>query len=155
LSAILAGLALGGLQRDLWSYSESFAGGPFLSRARVEMGSRFQAALVDGRHHSTLHAFFLAAKESGFTEFELQFVTSPKGRIEFCISPRGHSEMSAKFDVRGNTVRVAASEASVVPADETDVNYRGTRSGEEPVHSIVPQPSLSATTIGRASRTPQ
>ena len=28
-----------------------------------------------------LHAFFLAAKESGYTEFELQLVTSPKGRI--------------------------------------------------------------------------
>jgi hypothetical protein len=100
------------------------------------MSSRSQAArrLMDG-HHSTLHAFFLAAKESGFTEFELQFVTSPKGRVELCISPREHSEMSAKFEVRGNTVRAAPSEASVVPAEETDVgiNYGGTRSGEEPV----------------------
>ena len=89
---------------------------------------------MDG-HHSTLHAFFLAAKESGCTEFELQLVTSPKGKIEFCISPRGHSEMSVKFDVRGNTVRAAPSEASAVPIDDADVriDYGGTRSGEEPV----------------------
>ena len=94
---------------------------------------------MDG-HHSTLHAFFLAAKESGYTEFRLQLVTSSKGRVELCISPREHSEMSAKFDVRGNMVRAVLSEASVVPADETDVgindvgiNYGGTRSGEEPV----------------------
>jgi hypothetical protein len=94
-------------------------------------------------HHSTLHAFFLAAKESGYTEFELQLVTSPKGRVEFCISPRKHSEMSAKFELRGNMVRAAASGASVVPADDTDVrinydtdvriNYGGTRSGEAPL----------------------
>jgi len=98
------------------------------------MSNRSQAAqqLRNG-HYSTLHAFFLAAKESGCTEFELQLGTSPKGRIEFHISPRGHSEMSAKFDVRGNTVRTAVSEASVVPGDDTDVNYGGTRSGEEPV----------------------
>ena len=100
------------------------------------MSSSFQAAqrLMDG-HHSTLHAFFLAAKESGFTEFELQLVASPKGRIELCISPREHSEMSAKFEVRGNTVRAAPSEASVVPVDDADVRieYGGTRSGEEPV----------------------
>src|SRR4029453_17843562 len=105
-------------------------------KQRVEMSSRSQAArrLMDG-HHSTLHAFFLAAKESGYTEFELQLVASPKGRIELCISPREHSEMSVKFDVRGNTVRAAPREASVVPADERDVrtNYRGTRSGEAPV----------------------
>jgi hypothetical protein len=97
------------------------------------MSSSSQAARDS--HHSTLHAFFLAAKESGYTEFELQVVTTPKGRVELCISPREHSEMSAKFEVRGNTVRAAPSEASVVPADETDVrvNYGGTRSGEEPV----------------------
>jgi hypothetical protein len=117
--------------------SMSFAKEHFLtSRQRVEMSSRSQAAqrLIDG-HHSTLHAFFLAAKENGYAEFELQFVTSPKGRMEFCIHPREHSEMSAKFEVRGNAVRAAPSEASVVPADETDVgiNYGGTRSGEEPV----------------------
>jgi hypothetical protein len=90
--------------------------------------------LMDG-HHSTLHAFFLAAKESGCTEFELHLVTSPKSKIEFCISPRGHSEMSVKFDVRGNTVRAAPSEASAVPIDDADVriDYGGTRSGEEPV----------------------
>jgi hypothetical protein len=85
-------------------------------------------------HPSTFHAFFLAAKENGYKDFELQLVTSPKGRIEFCISPRGHSEMTAKFDVRGNTVRVALSEASVVPIDEdVRIDYGGTRSGEEPV----------------------
>ena len=69
------------------------------------MSNRSQAAqlLMDG-HHSTLHAFFLAANESGYTEFRLQLVTSSKGRVELCISPREHSEMSAKFDVRGNMV---------------------------------------------------
>jgi hypothetical protein len=41
--------------------------------------------------------------------------------------------MSAEFDVRGNTVRTAVSDASVVSGDDTDVNYGGTRSGEEPV----------------------
>ena len=103
------------------------------------MSNKSQAVqrLMDG-HYSTLHAFFLAAKESGHTEFRLQLVTSSKGRVKLCISPREHSEMSAKFDVRGNMVRAVLkvlSEASVVPADETDVgiNYGGTRSGEEPV----------------------
>ena len=80
-------------------------------------------------HHSTLHAFFLAAKESGYTEFELRLLTSPKGRVEFCMSPREHSEISANFEVRG--VRTAASDASVVLAEDTRViNYGGTRSGE-------------------------
>ena len=100
------------------------------------MSNRSQAALqLANGHYSTLHAFFLAAKESGYTEFELQLGTSPKGRIEFCISPRGHSEMSAKFDVLGNTVRAVVSEVSVVPIDDADVrlDYGGTRSGEEPV----------------------
>ena len=100
------------------------------------MSNRSQTALQSKNgHYSTLHAFFLAAKESECTEFELQLVSSPKGRIEFCICPRGHSEMSAKFDVRGNTVRVAVSDASVVPVDDSDVriDYGGTRSGEEPV----------------------
>jgi hypothetical protein len=94
-----------------------------------------RSGLRQDTHHSTLHAFFLAAKEVGYTEFELRLVTSPRGRIEFCISPREHSEMSAKFEVRGNTVRAAPSEASNVQADETDVgiNYGGTRSGEGPV----------------------
>jgi len=100
------------------------------------MSNGSQAAqLLRDDHHSTLHAFFLAAKESGCTEFELHLVTSPKSKIEFCISPRGHSEMSVKFDVRGNTVRAAPSEASAVPIDDADVriDYGGTRSGEEPV----------------------
>src|SRR6187549_3602390 len=99
------------------------------------MSNGSQAAqLLRDDHHSTLHAFFLAAKESGYTDFELQLVTSPKGRIEFCISPREHSQMSAKFEVRGNTVRAPASEAIVIPADEdVRIEYGGTRSGEEPV----------------------
>ena len=106
------------------------------STQRIEMSNRSQTALQSRNgHYSTLHAFFLAAKESECTEFELQLGTSPKGRIEFCISPRGRSEMRAKFDVRGNTVRAVVSEVSVVPVDDTDVriDYGGTRSGEEPV----------------------
>jgi hypothetical protein len=112
------------------------------------MSNRSQAAqqLRNG-HHSTFHAFFLAAKESGYTEFELQLVTSPKGKVEFCISPREHSEMSAKFDVRGNTVRAAANEASVVPADDTDLNYGGTRSGEEPVRAARSSPPPRPATV--------
>jgi len=100
------------------------------------MSNRSQAALqLRNGHYSTMHAFFLAAKESECTEFELQLGTSPKGRIEFCISPRGHSEMSAKFDVLGNVVRAVVSEVSVVSVDDPDVriDYGGTRSGEEPV----------------------
>ena len=43
--------------------------------------------------------------------------------------------MSATFDVRGNTVRVALSETSAAPLNDEDVrvDYGGTRSGEEPV----------------------
>jgi len=109
---------------------------PEFSLERVEMSNRSQAAqqLRDG-HYSTLHAFFLAAKESGWTEFELQLVMNPKDRIEFSISPRGHSELKAKFDVRGNTVRTAISEAGVILVEDADVriNYGGTRSGEQPL----------------------
>ena len=91
-------------------------------------------------HHSTLHAFFLAAKESGYTEFELRLLTSPKGRVEFCMSPREHSEISANFEVRGNMIRAAANDESVVLADETDFEiYGGTRSGEAPVR-VSPSP---------------
>jgi hypothetical protein len=91
-------------------------------------------------HHSTLHAFFLAAKESGYTEFELRLIKSPNGRVEFCISPRQRSEMSAKFEVRGNMVRAAASDASAVPAIDTDFGiYGGTRSGEAPLR-VSPSP---------------
>jgi hypothetical protein len=58
--------------------------------------------------------------------------------------------MSAKFDVRGNTVRVAPSDASAVPIDDADVriDYGGTRSGEEPVraaHSSPPRPPATMT----------
>ena len=95
------------------------------------MSSR-SSRLTDS-HHSTLHAFFLAAKESGYTEFELQLVTSPNGRVEFCVSPREHSEIGAKFEVRGNIIRAAANE-SVVPSDNMDFGiYGGTRSGEAPL----------------------
>ena len=91
-------------------------------------------------HHSTLHAFFLAAKESGYTEFELRLLTSPKGRVEFCMSPREHPEIGAKFEVRGNMIRAAAKDESVVLADETDFGiYGGTRSGEAPVR-VSPSP---------------
>ena len=91
-------------------------------------------------HHSTLHAFFLAAKESGYTEFELRLLTSPKGRVEFCMSPREHPEIGAKFEVRGNMIRAATKDESVVLADETDFGiYGGTRSGEAPVR-VSPSP---------------
>ena len=91
-------------------------------------------------HHSTLHAFFLAAKESGYTEFELRLLTSPKGRVEFCMSPREHPEIGAKFEVRGNMIRAAAKDASAVLADETDFGiYGGTRSGEAPIR-VSPSP---------------
>jgi hypothetical protein len=120
------------------------------------MSHRSQAAqqLRNG-HHSTFHAFFLAAKESGYTEFELQLLTSPRGRVEFCISPREHSEMSAKFDVRGNTVRAVVSEVSVVPVDDTDVriDYVGTRSGGEPVRATRSSPTRRLATV--TDRDPQ
>src|SRR5262249_40146416 len=106
------------------------------STQRVEMSNRSQAALqLRNGHYSTLHAFFLAAKESECTEFELQLGTSAKGRIEFYISPRGDSEMSTKCDVLGNLVRSVASEVNIVAVDDADVriNYGGTRAGEEPV----------------------
>jgi hypothetical protein len=72
--------------------------------------------------HQTLHAFFLAAKEKGLTEFQLRLINS-KGRIEFCIRPQGHSEMSAEFEVRGNMVRATAKAASVIPiTDDADID---------------------------------
>ena len=86
--------------------------------------------------HSTFHAFFLAANESGFSEFRLQLI-NPKGPLEFCISPQGHPEMTAKFEVRGNTVRAA--EGGNIPADTSvyeEINFGGTRSGEIPVWAL-------------------
>src|SRR5262245_20234868 len=84
-----------------------------------------------------MHAFFLKAKEEGHTAFELQLIDNSQGRIESPISPLGHSEMSANFELRGNAVRApAAKDASLVPiTDDTDTvfNFGGTRSGEEPV----------------------
>lgn len=103
------------------------------------MSSRSRSAQgLSESYHSTFHAFFLAAKDMGYTEFELLLVTRPKDRIEFRISARGNSELTAKFDVRGNTVRAAASEASVSSVDDADVqiDYGGTRSGEEPVRVL-------------------
>ena len=124
------------LQRNL-SSTHKFARQHFLFGWRVKMSSRSR---LNDSHHSTLHAFFLAAKDSGYTEFKLRLVTSPKGRVEFCLSPREHSEMSAKFEVRGNMVRAAASDASVVPAGDTDFGiYGGTRSGEIPLR-VSPSP---------------
>jgi hypothetical protein len=120
------------------------------------MSNRSQAALqLRNGHYSTLHAFFLAAKESECTEFELQLGTSAKGRIEFCISPRGHSEMSAKFDVLGNLVRAVVSEVSIVPVGDTDVriDYGGTRSGEEPVLDARSSPPRRPATV--TDRDPQ
>jgi hypothetical protein len=94
-------------------------------------------SLLSNGHHSTLHAFFLAAKEKGCTEFELKLIANSNGGIEFCISPQGHSEMSANFELRGNMVRAAAAKGASVPfADDTDINFGGTRSGEEPVHRL-------------------
>lgn len=90
------------------------------------------------QHHSTLHAFFLAAQESGHTEFKLQLIADPKGRIELCISPRGHSEMSARFEVRGNMGRAVAKESAIPTTDNADarIDYGGTRSGEEAVQDL-------------------
>src|SRR5262245_26990728 len=90
-------------------------------------------------HHSTFHAFFLAAKEKGYAEFQLELI-EPKGRLEFCIRPTGHLEMSARFEVRGNMVHSAAKETGVIPtadtADARDINYGGTRSGEAAVWAL-------------------
>jgi hypothetical protein len=84
--------------------------------------------------HASLHAFFMAAKERGLTEFQVQLITNPGGRIEFCISPQGHSEICATFEIRGNMVRAAAKDISLDPtAHDTDVDFGGTRSGEHPV----------------------
>ena len=84
--------------------------------------------------HSTLHAFFLAAKAEGHTEFHLQLVTNQRGRLELRIRPRGDFE-TATFEVRGNTVRVAAEDVNFVPTieDTPAIDYGGTRSGERPV----------------------
>jgi hypothetical protein len=57
------------------------------------------------------------------------------------LPPRA-SEMTAKFEVRGNMIRAAARVASVVPVDDADVriSYGKTRSREDPV-PISPGPS--------------
>src|SRR5262245_37195912 len=91
---------------------------------------------------STLHAFFLAAKAEGHTDFRLQFVTSQRGRLAFRICPRGNPE-TATFEVRGNTVRVAAEDANFVPTteDTRTIDYGGTRSGEQPIVSCSLRPS--------------
>ena len=52
----------------------------------------------NGEHYATLHAFFLAANEQGYTGFEPQLITNKKRRLELCIKPRGRSEMRGKFE---------------------------------------------------------
>jgi hypothetical protein len=90
----------------------------------------------NNEHHPTLHALFVAAKEKGYTEFQLQLINE-KSRIEFCISPQGHPEMSARFEVRGNMVRAAAKDGSVIlSTDDADISYGGSRSGEAPVWAL-------------------
>ena len=85
-------------------------------------------------YSSTLHSFFLTAKENGYTEFELQLVANQEGRVEFCISPQGHAEMKAKFEIRGNMVRAVANDVSAVPdTRDLPVDYGGTRSGPQPI----------------------
>ncbi len=44
--------------------------------------------------HLTLHAFFLAAKEEGRTEFK-QLVANQRGRVEFRIRPRNLRSFAA------------------------------------------------------------
>jgi len=53
--------------------------------------------------------------------------------LNFVLAREATPKMTAKFDVRGNTVRAAVSESNVSLTDETNVNYGGTRSGEEPL----------------------
>ena len=87
------------------------------------------------RQHS-LHAFLIAAKERGHEEFQLQLILSPNGRIEFTISPKGRSEMSGMFEVRGNMVRAAARDPGIVSTQddaEAAISYGGTRSGGNPL----------------------
>ena len=86
---------------------------------------------------STFHALLLAAKEKGYTEFQLQ-LTDSGGRLEFCIRPQGRSETSARFEVRGNTVRPAAGVVMTAGASDNikEINHGGTRSGEIPVWAL-------------------
>ena len=39
-------------------------------------------------------------KRVDITEFALQLVKSPKGRVEFCISPREHSEIECQIRIK-------------------------------------------------------
>jgi hypothetical protein len=95
--------------------------------------------MSSSNNHSTFHAFFLAAKEKGHAEFQLQLISS-RGGLEFYIRPQGHPETSARFEVRGNTVRAAAREAGSMLTEDAsgdkDINYGGPRSGEAPVWAI-------------------
>jgi len=73
-------------------------------------------------HFATLHAFLLAAKEMGHTEFRLQTsVGIAKGKLEISIHTQAQSGMSAKFDVRGNMVRplVPVDRAEPLPNERT------------------------------------
>jgi len=54
------------------------------------MSNRSQAALqMRNGHYSTLHAFFLAAKESECTEFELQLGTVQRVGLNFISAREG------------------------------------------------------------------
>jgi hypothetical protein len=92
-------------------------------------------------HHSTFHAFLLAAKEKGYSDFQLRLVANQNGRIEFTICPRGRSE-TAKFEVRGNMLRAAANVDVIPMTDHAPViDYGGTRSGERPVEVVIEAPA--------------
>ena len=85
-----------------------------------------------GHGHHSLHAFFMAAKEKGHTEFQVQLIANSKGRIEFSITPRRSSHPRALFEVRGNMIRSVAKDAGApLTTDEPDalIDYGGTRSG--------------------------
>ena len=56
-------------------------------------------------HYSTLRAVFFAAKESGYTEFDLRLLTRPKGRVEFCISRESTLKSVRQHDVQPGRVQ--------------------------------------------------
>ena len=100
----------------------------------VFIGLLMRDTRFNGEHYATLHAFFLAANEQGYTNFELQLITNKKRRLELCINPRGRSGMRGKFELRGNMICAAAEQDVPTTIDpEVLINYGGTRSGEAPV----------------------
>jgi hypothetical protein len=72
----------------------------FLERISMSDRSQFRNG-----HYATLHAFLLAAKRKGLTEFRLQLSTNANGTLEFAIHPTAKPAMSRSFDVRGNVIR--------------------------------------------------